>query len=82
MSPAAVTPNSMPEFAQVSKIAARPESSASKAAEFAKALAEDSDATAPAISKAKKKADKAEEPKEETAEAPAAESAEAPAEEA
>ncbi len=51
-------------------------------AEFAKALAEDSDATAPAISKAKKKADKAEEPKAETAEAPAAESAEAPAEEA
>ena len=53
-------------------------------AEFAKALAEDSGATAPAISKAKKKADEAaakaaEAPK---AEAPAAEEAEAPAEEA
>ena len=53
-------------------------------AEFAKALAEDSGATAPAISKAKKKVDEAaakaaEAPK---AEAPAAEEAEAPAEEA
>ena len=53
-------------------------------AEFAKALAEDSGATAPAISKAKKKADEAaakaaEAPK---AEAPAAEEAEVPAEEA
>lgn len=49
-------------------------------AEFAKALAEDSDATAPAISKAKKKASEAE--KAPTAEAPAADDAEAPAEEA
>ena len=53
-------------------------------AEFAKALAEDSGATAPAISKAKKKVDEAaakaaEAPK---AEAPAADAAEAPAEEA
>lgn len=60
-------------------------------AEFAKALAEDGDATAPAISKAKKKAEeaaakaaedaKAEEASAE-AEAPAADDAEAPAEEA
>lgn len=49
-------------------------------AEFAKALAEDSDATAPAISKAKKKAPEAE--KAPAAEAPAADDAEAPAEEA
>jgi small subunit ribosomal protein S16 len=49
-------------------------------AEFAKALAEDSDATAPAISKAKKKASEAE--KAPAAEAPAADDAEAPAEEA
>ena len=49
-------------------------------AEFAKALAEDSDATAPAISKAKKKASEAE--KAPAAEAHAADDAEAPAEEA
>ncbi len=49
-------------------------------AEFAKALAEDSDATAPAISKAKKKASEAE--KAPAAEASSADDAEAPAEEA
>lgn len=49
-------------------------------AEFAKALAEDADATAPAISKARKKADEAK--TEAPAEAPAADEAEAPAEEA
>ncbi len=49
-------------------------------AEFAKALAEDSDATAPAISKARKKADEAK--TEAPAETPAADEAEAPAEEA
>ncbi|SDL33623.1 30S ribosomal protein S16 [Tessaracoccus oleiagri] len=49
-------------------------------AEFAKALAEDSDATAPAISKARKKAEEAK--TEAPAEAPAADEAEAPAEEA
>lgn len=49
-------------------------------AEFAKALAEDSDAAAPAISKARKKAEEAK--TEAPAEAPAADEAEAPAEEA
>ena len=49
-------------------------------AEFAKALAEDADATAPAISTARKKADEAK--TEAPAEAPAADEAEAPAEEA
>lgn len=52
-------------------------------AEFAKALAEDSEATAPAISKAKKKAEEAKAKADEApAEEAAADEAEAPAEEA